>query len=85
MKLALKIGGGLWVALLLAGCMGDEPTKNAPAARGAGGVPLLSEAQISKLPPEKQEQIRQSQQMMQQAASSNLQRKQTGQMPNGAQ
>jgi len=80
-----KIVLGLMPLLLIGGCVGggDEPTKDAPLAKGAGGVPLMTDAQLSKLSPEKQEEIRKSQAMLQQAASSNLQRKQTGQMPNG--
>ena len=76
---------GLFGTIFTAGCNvgGDTPTKNAPLAKGAGGIPLLNDAQLRQLPPDKQAQIRQSQQLMQQAASANLERKRTGQMPNG--
>ena len=67
------------------GCSGsgDTPTANAPAGKGASGVPVLSKAQLDKLPPEQQTQIQKDQGALQKAAEANRQRRQTGQMPAG--
>jgi hypothetical protein len=84
--ISAKLILGLSVLLVLGGCVGGgdtPPIKDSPAVKGPGGVPLLSDEQMSKLSPEKQEEMKRSQQMMQQAAQSNLSRHQTGQMPNG--
>ena len=71
--------------LLLNGCIssGETPTENAPAAKGANGVPMLSQEQLNKLPPEQQARIKQDQEALQKASGANMQRHQTGQMPNG--
>ena len=77
------IGAGIFVAIAVGCNPGDTPTANAPAARGANGVPVLSDEQMSKLSPDKRAQLEQSQAALQQAAAANQQRRQTGRMPGG--
>lgn len=71
------------IALVAAGCGagGAVSTAPAPANKGVGGIPMLSQDQLNKLPPDKRAQIEQSESVMEKAAHDNMERKRTGRMP----